>query len=418
MIRLKFMGIVLAISTILSSAFAQTKLAELKIGDQVPEIEFNLLNHKPAFVKLSDYRGKVVILDFWATFCGPCIEKFPHLDSIQKENKDLVKIITISRDNLTENSNKLTAFFNRYLRKHPNFSLPVAFNDKTAVEYFPHRQISHFVWIDRNGKLVTTTNGEEINTETIKRVYEGKPVDFEIKNDLMNFKNYLPLFANENNAGKERNVKYKSMITGYIPGLPGGRYSDLNKEGLVSKLFVRDVSLLRLFRIAHQWYLPESRVILDVKDKSKFINAAANENWVKENSYTYELITAPTRMPRMWKLMQHDLYAYFGMTAGLEKRNVKCFEIVTLGQKSRLKEKQGPEDEGRPIASIVQVLNDRGKVPTFDLTGDGNDKAVIAITEQDILNPQLLKKALNRQGFDIIEKERELDMFVIMEGDE
>ena len=35
-------------------------------------------------VKLSDYQGKVVVLDFWATYCPPCLEEVPHLDALQR----------------------------------------------------------------------------------------------------------------------------------------------------------------------------------------------------------------------------------------------------------------------------------------------------------------------------------------------
>jgi thiol-disulfide isomerase/thioredoxin len=43
---------------------------------------FTLLNDQR--VKLSDYLGKVVVLDFWATFCAPCRDEAPHLDALQK----------------------------------------------------------------------------------------------------------------------------------------------------------------------------------------------------------------------------------------------------------------------------------------------------------------------------------------------
>jgi thiol-disulfide isomerase/thioredoxin len=43
---------------------------------------FTLLNDQR--VKLSDYLGKVVVLDFWATFCPPCRDEVPHLDALQK----------------------------------------------------------------------------------------------------------------------------------------------------------------------------------------------------------------------------------------------------------------------------------------------------------------------------------------------
>jgi|ERR1044071_490828 cytochrome c biogenesis protein CcmG/thiol:disulfide interchange protein DsbE len=43
---------------------------------------FKLLDNQQ--VKLSDYLGKVVVLDFWATYCAPCLEEAPHLDTLQR----------------------------------------------------------------------------------------------------------------------------------------------------------------------------------------------------------------------------------------------------------------------------------------------------------------------------------------------
>ena len=56
------------------------------VGRQAAEIEAVDLEGKP--VKLADYRGKVVVLDFWATWCGPCIAAMPRLIEIQKRFHD------------------------------------------------------------------------------------------------------------------------------------------------------------------------------------------------------------------------------------------------------------------------------------------------------------------------------------------
>ncbi|TMD65942.1 MAG: TlpA family protein disulfide reductase [Chloroflexi bacterium] len=61
-------------------------------SDSVKAQSFTLMNDQRA--KLSDYLGKVVVLDFWATYCPPCRAEAPHLDALQKRfsNKGLLVI--------------------------------------------------------------------------------------------------------------------------------------------------------------------------------------------------------------------------------------------------------------------------------------------------------------------------------------
>ena len=74
-------------------------LAELKLlGKPAPEIDGVALDGRS--MKLSDYRGKVVLLSFWATWCGPCMRMVPHERELVKrfEGKPFV-IVGVNGDN-------------------------------------------------------------------------------------------------------------------------------------------------------------------------------------------------------------------------------------------------------------------------------------------------------------------------------
>jgi len=71
-----------------------------KIGKVAPEFALVDLDDKP--VRLSDYRGKVVFLNFWATWCKPCREEMPSMEVLHKNfAKDGLVVLAVSIDRVT-----------------------------------------------------------------------------------------------------------------------------------------------------------------------------------------------------------------------------------------------------------------------------------------------------------------------------
>ena len=68
--------------------------ATLRVGDVAPD--FVMKNLAGADVRLSDYKDKVVVLDFWATWCGPCIASFPHTQTLAAKYKDQGVVVLAS----------------------------------------------------------------------------------------------------------------------------------------------------------------------------------------------------------------------------------------------------------------------------------------------------------------------------------
>ena len=73
-----------------------TLIRFVKNPDPAPALEVNDLNGKP--ISLDQDKGKIVLLNFWATWCGPCREEIPDLIELQKKYKEQLDIIALSTD--------------------------------------------------------------------------------------------------------------------------------------------------------------------------------------------------------------------------------------------------------------------------------------------------------------------------------
>ena len=76
------------------------KYEPLAVGKPAPDFSLSDLNEKP--YRLSDFRGKVVFLNFWATWCKPCREEMPSMEILNKNfEKDGLVILAVSIDRVT-----------------------------------------------------------------------------------------------------------------------------------------------------------------------------------------------------------------------------------------------------------------------------------------------------------------------------
>src|ERR1700752_909783 len=72
---------------------------EVQVGEMCPDLELNnFINYSKSSARISDFKGKLLILDFWATWCGPCIGAFPKLDSLQKKFSGKLQILAITKE--------------------------------------------------------------------------------------------------------------------------------------------------------------------------------------------------------------------------------------------------------------------------------------------------------------------------------
>lgn len=124
-------------------------------------------------VRLSDYLGKqVVLLNFWGTFCEPCLAEFPHINRMYAENKDKgFVVLAISMDG-PETVAQVPSFVKRNAL---NFTVVYDDDSHIASLYNPKKSAPLSVLIDKSGKVVHTHEGynpgdEEVLEREIKEL--------------------------------------------------------------------------------------------------------------------------------------------------------------------------------------------------------------------------------------------------------
>ncbi|MDH6456593.1 cytochrome c-type biogenesis protein [Fusobacterium sp. PH5-7] len=145
--------------------------------EKLPAYDFELKDQYGNTHKLSDYKGKVVFLNFWATWCPPCREEMPHIEEIYKEygyNKNDVIILGVASPATAENPSpqdeseeKIKAFLTKN-----NYTFPVVFDVKGEIfrNYYINAFPTTFM-IDREGNIMGYVAGG-LSKENMKKIIE------------------------------------------------------------------------------------------------------------------------------------------------------------------------------------------------------------------------------------------------------
>jgi thiol-disulfide isomerase/thioredoxin len=118
-------------------------------------LSFTLKNHQGQDVALSSFKGKVLLIDFWATWCGPCKVEIPHFIEFQEQyGKDGLQIVGISVD---DTADKVAPYIAEMKMNYP--VLLGLDRDDVLEAYGPLLGIPVTVVVSREGKICATHTG-------------------------------------------------------------------------------------------------------------------------------------------------------------------------------------------------------------------------------------------------------------------
>jgi thiol-disulfide isomerase/thioredoxin len=364
----------------------------LKIGDQVPDVSIanvtglQIGGKDVTAFRLSQLKGKLLIIDFWATWCAPCRAMVPVMDSLRQQFGDRVQFLPVTHQSAATVAPVLAA-----LQREKPFRLPGVTGDQALARLFPHRALPHYVWIDAGGTLRAVTEEKAVNAANIRAMLSGKAAPMQQKSDpAVSYDKTRPLLTG-GNGGSSTPMLYHSILTRYIPGLaPGMDISPADSSG-GQRFTLRNIPFTWILRLAYandnRWF-SDARIRLQCADSAKMTTRLSGQeftNWLENgNGWCYELQVPAALVPDAYTLMQQDLHRLFpGYTVAVERRLTRCLALVRTTDADLLRSKGGQSSadiqpfycslRNSTLAQLIKRLEvqymQNSPLPVIDATG-------------------------------------------------
>jgi thiol-disulfide isomerase/thioredoxin len=322
----------------------------------VPDITLtNVYNYPVSKIRLSDLKGKLVILDFWATSCKSCIENFPKTQELQKEFINKLQIIlvnTIGSDDIK----KVRNFFR--VRKEKTgliITLPYSLQQGYLETFIAFNSIPHYVWVNEVGKIVAITSHIEITKENIRAALSGQTNFLPVKNDINDFN------IEQENAKQSAGVIYSSRITGYRSDVSGDNGVIRDSDGKIIRLYAMNQEPIMLFKIAYGDRLnrPANQILIKSDSLKYFEKDISKSERIYTNTYCYDLNIPASSEEDVFKYMQEDLYRCFHLGITYEAINTPCLVLKPTAKLKGLRTKGGESTTDIDPASIKKFINNQ-----------------------------------------------------------
>jgi thiol-disulfide isomerase/thioredoxin len=326
--------------------YSQNEGTLVKVGASIPDYTFNeILNadNKPFGLK---EQNEPIIIEFWATWCNPCIPAMSKLEGFQKKFTDKIEIIAVSSDSKKN--------LNRYIQ-NTSTSLRIAF-DTTHQHIFRYKYIPHIVLVDKYGIVRAITTPQKVTEKTITDLIDGK--DIILDNTENSGDNNFDLYKEfENDAYKyvlsseNKNLSFKNEIK-----------KDENNEP--HALDFRNVSIIRL--------------MVDIYELTSAARIYNAKEFISENKYCFKLEQKDAGSQELLENAREILNSNLDIQAKIVEKEVDSVLVLEVVDKEKLpelstvKEKyfefRGPYFLGKKITSynLIEYLENEVNQPIKD----------------------------------------------------
>lgn len=381
----------------LTSCKDEISIAE--IGKPAPDYTFShILNSKESQLSLSDLKGKPVILEFWATWCGPCIPAMKKLDSLHNQFGDQIEIITIS----SENQKRLEKFIDS-----SKTSLRIA-SDTAHIRTFRYQIIPHSILIDKNGIVRAITSPENINKKVIENLLDDKDIALEVKDDF-----YINPDLKVETIKTIANADYRIELKSYDQEKRGGSRPLKDTEGNINGIEMWNSPIPRLYQTLFN--VPSSKRMI-------FKDGLTEDDFPYEKEHQYNFtIQASDKYKENWRALGVQfLNEHFDVNAKMGVDSLMCYVLKNTGNLLKTSEAEstefmfmGPVLQSKKIkmSRLADYLENFTSIPVVDQTNLLGEYDINL--EWQAEDPKTIHAELKKYGLELIKSEEKLPVDIM-----
>jgi len=413
--------VLLLLTTCLFNARAVSFPDGPEVGQVAPTLKLSTWLQAPSEAALGWPAGKVVVLEFWATICNPCVASIPHLNELANQFKDKpVQFIAVTDDK--------ESMIKQFLHKTPINAWIGVGSDAGIGENTPYRvyAIPHTVMIDAHGRIALITDPRDLNATMIQACLDG----------------LLSTPAGGQTAATDKAptaIQYWTSDGGTIPGLIPGQFRMgikplyqvmVQHTPTNSTLSSRPVECWsrQAMTLQNEELNRAIQIAFDVKPARIVV-----ETELPKEKYDFYITLQPVKdhhknRDRFEAVFAQAVAVTFGLTVKRETRDIDLLVLktnaTTLERLSQSTNSSGEytADSGeaaatdKPLSALAEELEIVAAKPVLDETGLTNHCSFdIKWEQKDFFHPNLvgITAAVNKLGLDLVPVKKSLEVIVV-----